>query len=319
MSANTKIEWCDHTFNPWIGCTKVSPGCANCYAEGESRRRGWSEWGKGRERYRTSASYWKQPLIWNRKQTPNAQGPTSNIQPRQRVFCASLADWLDEEVPIAWLADLLGLIYATPNLDWLLLTKRPEGFEARISACAESKFASMRIAAGWRAGYPPHNVWVGTSVEDQDRANERIPLLLQIPAAIHFLSCEPLLGKINLGGPFNGPQRFPLGMGIRWVIVGGESGPKARACRVEWIRDIVKQCQQCRCWEVAVFVKQLGARIVAEESEFPTVHIEYLDGQNQVKSFRLCDRKGGDPEEWPEDLRVRQFPGSFRQPAEVAV
>lgn len=150
MSANSHIEWTDHTFNPWEGCTKWSPGCKNCYAETRNKRfAGGKNWGKGAPRRRTSAANWKQPLRWNRdagtgrflecpkcglRGNPPTVCPTAGCSTfasemdtaRPRVFCASLADWLDDEVPVEWLADLLSLIHATPNLDWLLLSKRPE-------------------------------------------------------------------------------------------------------------------------------------------------------------------------------------------------
>jgi protein gp37 len=151
MAQNSNIEWTDHTFNAWIGCTKVSPGCANCYAEARDQRfAGGAHWGKGAPRQRTSAANWKQPLRWNR-QAVAQQVELDNrrkaigapldvcwIARRPRVFCASLADWLDAEVPIEWLADLLSLIHATPFLDWQLLTKRPENWKARIEAAADS-------------------------------------------------------------------------------------------------------------------------------------------------------------------------------------
>src|SRR5581483_1094173 len=159
MSENTKIEWCDHTFNPWMGCTKVSPGCANCYAETMmDHRYGKVRWGKGKPRQRTSSANWKLPLKWNKKLSYRCTScgtvfPDSELEEvlgwecldcntvcspvRPRVFCASLADWLDDEVPIEWLADLLALIYSTPNLDWLLLTKRPQNWATRMDAASE--------------------------------------------------------------------------------------------------------------------------------------------------------------------------------------
>lgn len=140
---NSKIEWCDHTFNPWIGCTKVSPGCANCYAEARDKRLdGGAHWGKGAPRRRTSSGNWQHPLQWNRdsiRDQENCRLAIENgaamyeIPDRPRVFCASLADWLDDDVPIQWLADLLSLIVATPSLDWLLLTKRPQNFTSRTT------------------------------------------------------------------------------------------------------------------------------------------------------------------------------------------
>ncbi|HEX2101956.1 MAG TPA: phage Gp37/Gp68 family protein [Candidatus Synoicihabitans sp.] len=210
MGQNSHIEWCDHTFNPWIGCTKVSPGCANCYAETlMDTRYGRVKWGKGAPRRRTSLSNWKQPLKWDRDAAAEfiangerwaalADGSTPPAPPRPRVFCASLADCLDDEVPIEWLADLLDLIRRTPNLDWLLLTKRPQNWRGRISAVRDSAPALRDYCDLWLAGMGPANVWIGTTVEDQVRADERIPHLLAIPARVRFLSCEPLLGPVDL-------------------------------------------------------------------------------------------------------------------------
>ena len=139
MGMKTSIAWCDHTFNPWLGCAKVSPGCANCYAEGGAKRSGLVEWGQGKPRRRTSVAKWREPITWNRTMQcdcgsvpcdmsedldrmacPNCE----SLFRRPRVFCGSLMDWLDPEVPAEWLADLLALIHATPDLDWLLLTKK---------------------------------------------------------------------------------------------------------------------------------------------------------------------------------------------------
>jgi len=248
MSENSSIEWTDHTFNPWIGCAKVSPGCANCYAATQDKFRRWTPdgWGKGKPRKRTSPANWKQPLAWNR------DGGKSGTRPR--VFCASLADWLDDEVPIGWLIDLFDLISATPHLDWLLLTKRPQNFRPRFEKLRES-----RTSAGWwmdgREGCIPANVWIGTTVEDQARADERLPLLLQIPARVRFLSCEPLLGPVDLfAACFNDPDdsleektRFGtnhrgLRFGVDWVIAGGESGPGARPMHPAWAQSLRDQC-----------------------------------------------------------------------------
>jgi protein gp37 len=282
MSANSKIEWTDHTFNPWIGCTKVSPGCAHCYAEGEDKRRGWTSegWGKGKPRKRTSDSYWKQPLKWNREAScvaPGLQPPRVTVQRttvmhggtvsvhRPRVFCASLADWLDDEVPIEWLADLLALIHATPNLDWLLLTKRPENFEERIARARPS-------ISFWRHGNPPENVWLGTSVEDQKRADERIPLLLSIPSKVRFLSCEPLLGPVEL---------MPGASRMDWVIVGGESGHGARPMHPDWARSLRDQCLAAG---VPFFFKQWG--------EFEPGTIFVHRGDHVFKGGQIMHRSG---------------------------
>jgi protein gp37 len=281
MAENSSIEWTDHTFNPWIGCTMVSPGCVNCYAATQDKFRKWTPdgWGKGKPRKRTSVAYWKDPLKWNH------HAPMMAHERRPRVFCASLADWLDDEVPIEWLADLLGLIQSTPHLDWLLLSKRPQLWRDRISAVAESGFAGelarkgMYLAEDWFGGEePPANVWIGTTVEDQTRADERIPHLLRIPARVRFLSCEPLLGAIDISyalptvladkqkaSSIRSPllrgmaeqliARDDAGPMVHWVIAGGESGPGARPMYSEWARSLRDQCAAAG---VAFFFKQWG-------------------------------------------------------------
>jgi protein gp37 len=280
---NSHIEWTDHTFNPWEGCTKVSPGCTNCYAEARNQRfSGGENWGKGAPRRRTSIQNWKQPLKWNREAMNHRQclicGATTDFGVhadgfceqcehqaeivRPRVFCASLADWLDDEVPIEWLADLLKLIHDTPNLDWQLLTKRPQNWRRRVEQVSErfriaGDAIRMPWATSWLEGDSPENVWLGTSVEDQPRADERIPLLLSIPARVRFLSCEPLLGPLDLkprpksdmclhcgGGPNDPHPGHPYRTkGIDWVICGGESGPGARPMHPDWARGLRDQCQ----------------------------------------------------------------------------
>lgn len=303
MSQNTKIEWATHSWNPWIGCTKVSPGCANCYAEVStpSRVRGIA-WGKGKERVRTSAAYWKQPAKWNKAAF------VDDVRPR--VF-PSLCDWLDDEVPVAWLADFLKVIHDTPNIDWLLLTKRPENLEKRmnhvISWCHENWDSDdcppwVTWMQDWCIdGNIPANVWIGASIENQPTADERIPELLKIPARVRFLSVEPLLGPVDIQKAIN---RMPwinhwmIGGGnaeLHWVIVGGESGPKARPCNVAWVRDIVRQCKTAG---VACFVKQLGSNSWSEGD-----NAEFAGGR-----LMTSHPKGGDHIEWPQDLQVREFP-----------
>jgi protein gp37 len=256
------------------------------------------KWGKGQPRQRTSESYWKQPLLWNRQAAPVAENHPLYPVRRPRVFCASLADWLDDEVPVRWLRDLLLLIETTPNLDWLLLTKRPENWEQRIWAVLNAgipwKSDGMSIIQSWiDFKIAPFNVWLGTSVEDQIRADLRIPLLLKIPAKVRFLSAEPLLGPVDLAySCFNGADSMGAMPGLHWVIFGGESGPKSRPCGIDWIRAGVKQC---RAAGVAPFVKQLGA-----------VPVLPFDASEMIPSFK--DRKGGDIDEWPADLRVREWP-----------
>lgn len=326
MGEVTRIQWCDHTFNPWEGCTKISPGCAHCYAETRNHRFGLDNWGKGKPRRRTSAANWRDPLKWNKEGEwfgscvwcgytgPNHDrigrcGTCTRAdlyeQHRPRVFCASLADWLDDEVPIAWLADLLKLIHDTPNLDWLLLTKRPENWRTRLAMVHATTGAGSDLSVmmfRWLTLHPtpPPNIWLGASVEDQQRADERIGELLKIPTRIRFLSVEPMLGTIEFKyAAFNGADSFGTMPGIHWVIFGGESGTGARPCDINWIRDGVRQCREAG---VKAFVKQLGTK--------PSQTGKCVTGDAMLvpPHFTVKDKKGGDMSEWPEDLRVREFP-----------
>ncbi|MCB2155761.1 phage Gp37/Gp68 family protein [bacterium] len=216
----TEIAWTTHTFNGWEGCSKVSSGCKFCYASGIAKRfesnRGVI-WGPHGTRVRTSEQNWKKPLTWNRKAEKNGE--------RYRVFTASMSDVFEEnwdEALDPWRTDLFDLIETTPNLDWQILTKRPAAIAPTLK----------------RLGYPKDfflslgNVWLGTSTENADWARRRIPPLTKIPAAVHFISAEPLLGPI---------PNLPLDH-IEWVIVGGESGPKARPMEADWVREIRDQC-----------------------------------------------------------------------------
>lgn len=289
MGANSNIEWTDHTFNPWMGCAKVSPGCANCYAEvNYGVRMKGIKWGKGQPRTRTSDAYWRAPRLWNRQAEPVGKDHPLYPVRRPRVFCASLADWLDSEVPVAWLRDLLLLIEDTPNLDWLLLTKRPQNWAPRLAEVLADgiPWKSHSMIVNWHEfNLAPNNVWIGTSVEDQARADERIPHLVKIPGRVRFLSVEPMLAPIGLS----------LTKDIHWAIFGGESGAKARDCDVRWIRSGV---QQCRAVGVHPFVKQLGGRAFQSPDH---------DGGTGF-FLELKHKKGGDITEFPVDLQVREFP-----------
>lgn len=257
---NSKIEWTDHTFNPWIGCEPVSEGCRNCYAAALNNRfkNGTAELRGGRAVFngtvkRTSAAYWKQPLVWNREAEKAVQDAMHDFgadvyeaPQRPRVFCASMADWLHEAVPVEWLADLLDLIRRTPNLDWLLLTKRPENFAAllfNVTMLDSASETAGPFVREWISGNAPINVWIGTSVEDQAAADARIPALLKIPARVRFLSCEPLLGAVDINNfDAEDPRRDEPFDKIHWVIAGGESGAKARPMHPDWVRGLRDQC-----------------------------------------------------------------------------
>lgn len=260
---NTNISWTDHSWNGWVGCQPISPGCGRCYAKALVERFG----GDFSVRKRTSESNWKQPLKWNREATEAlfdwaSDKPFSERDPktkpcRPRVFCASMSDWLDDEVPIEWLADLLKLIHDTPNLDWLLLTKRPENFPERVALATYIEGGPIyEWASDWIHSISiPNNVWIGTSVENQEYSDKRIPELLKIPARVRFLSAEPLLGDIvMLDTPSGWPFCDSAGrLQIHQVIAGGESGKGHRPMQIEWMRSLH---DQCRAAGVAWFAKQ---------------------------------------------------------------
>ncbi|WP_194094611.1 phage Gp37/Gp68 family protein [Marivivens aquimaris] len=241
MAENSNIEWTDHTFNPWIGCQKVGPGCDNCYAETWDARglqQSESRWGPHAIRTRTSAANWRKPLAWDRAAA--AEGI------RKRVFCASLADVFDNHPSIQqeWRDDLWALIEATPHLDWMLLTKRP------------SNIANMLpVPFDFDKQYP--NVWLGCTVVNQAEADRDIPKLLAVDAAVRFLSMEPLQGPVDLTQSVRGILRYPeyVNIKLQLVIVGGESGPKARPMHPDWVRGLRDQCSK---YHVAFHFKQWG-------------------------------------------------------------
>lgn len=288
MGEATGIAWTDHTFNPWWGCMKVSPGCANCYAEQWDRRRGnpagagpGGHWGPMSPRRFFKDSHWKEPERWNRSAVRDGV--------RRRVFCASMADVFEDRADlVAPRARLFRLIAATPGLDWLLLTKRPENlsrFLPWVAPITEDTPVSPAYANpqmfGARAMSPDApwpNVWVGTTVEDQRRAMERIPVLALIPAAVRFLSMEPLLEAVTLapylfntcstcsGAGVVGADgtacvcaRYGTRVGLErsraidWVIAGTESGDGKRPARATWFRQLRDQCRDAG---VAFFLKQ---------------------------------------------------------------
>jgi protein gp37 len=333
MAENTSIEWCDHTFNPWIGCTKVSPACDHCYAEVSTPARTMKViWGVHAERHHTADSTWAMPKRWNDQH----EAFFAQHGRRQRVFCASLADVFDNQVPEQWRTDLFELIRLTPNLDWLLLTKRPQNIVRMVR--------SSGAIAGNGARYLPDNVWLGTTAEDQIRANQNIPALLrtrsELGARVLFLSMEPLLGPVDLhlfkttveerlrvqrelaSTPGEFQRLSSRGEMLNWIIVGGESGPNARECQVSHIRGIV---QQSKAAGLPVFVKQLGAQprgwcasnVHSDDVEPDDDSCDFYEaGECSGPCHGRCpvfvDKKCGDPAEWPEDLRVREFPASDR-------
>lgn len=223
MGQNSKIEWTTHTFNPWWGCVIVSPACKHCYAKAWAKRVGQDVWGIQAPRRLFGDRHWAEPLKWDA-----AAAATGT---RARVFCASMADVFEDRRDLDEpRARLWALVEATPNLDWLLLTKRPECVQA---------------LAPWKDEWP-HNVWLGTTVEDQEYAEKRLPHLTAIPAVVRFISAEPLLGPIDI-------DRWADR--LDWVITGGESGPKARPTSPSWFVDVMNQCKAAG---IAFHFKQWG-------------------------------------------------------------
>jgi protein gp37 len=320
MGANSKISWTHHTFNPWRGCTKVSEGCKNCYAETLSKRnpKVLGVWGPQGTRVMASEAMWREPLKWNEE--ARAAGE------RRRVFCASLADVFEGPTTCTPEAHqmiqearirLFELIAKTPHLDWLLLTKRPENIPYVLKTTWTPSKASL-----WHKleqGFLP-NIWLGTSVENQAAADERIPELLKVPAKVRFLSCEPLLGPVNLEqcapyvldgdeenpgvmNAFNGlcyhpktcvvvPETKGSEEGIHWVIAGGESGPNARPMHPDWARSLRDQCQAAG---VAFHFKQWGEWLPYSEIEKDPLGIIYpLRNETRVVGVG----KGSDDELW---------------------
>jgi protein gp37 len=329
----TAIEWTDETWNPVVGCTKVSQGCKHCYAKTLHDKRH-----KAALAGKAVHPQYLQPFETVQLMPERLDAPLHWRKPR-RVFVNSVSDLFHEDVPDEYIESVFGIMAACAALgrghEFQILTKRPArmlewltteaGLEDRemavlreaerraklvfdgrgndparyIGAFTAADVANRRPWPGW----PLPNVWLGVSVENQEAADERIPLLLKTPAAVRFLSCEPLLGPLDLdeylpapygclGEPRVSSCEVCGDPGLHWVIVGGESGPRARVTAVEYIRGVVRQCASAG---VPCFVKQLGSQAYDPD-----------DVQSSVNNLR--DRKGGDPTEWPEDLRVREFP-----------
>jgi protein gp37 len=265
MAQNSSIEWTDHTFNPWWGCSKVSPACLHCYAETWAKRVGQRVWGPRSPRRFFGDKHWAEPLRWD------AEARVSGI--RRRVFCASMADVFESRIELADEREKLWtLIEATSDLDWLLLTKRPQNI-----------FRLVPWGEVW-----PDNVWVGTTVENQRWAEIRLPQLLAIPAKRRFLSCEPLLGPLDL---VNWISKRPENLyPIDWVIAGGESGAKARVMLPGWARDLRDQCRDA---QIPFHFKQWGHWAPAQkETELAK---EFWDevGQTLVKMEALGKKSAG--------------------------
>lgn len=274
MGINTGIAWTDSTFNPWIGCTKIGPGCDNCYAEAADHRfYNSAHWGAGAPRKRTSEANWKKPLQWNR--AAQASGRP------HRVFCASQADVFDNEIDPQWRADLWALIRATPFLTWQLVTKRVGNID---------KMLPPDWTRSHEGCYP--NVWLIITVVNQEEADRDIPKLTRVPAIVRGLSVEPQIGPINLaqaGLEIDLTKDGLESTNLHWIIIGGESAQfgKCREFNLVWAADLIAQCHGA---DVAVFMKQLGSK--------PTLLGEPF----------AATGKGDEPDEWPIHLRIRQFP-----------
>ncbi|MCR6672179.1 phage Gp37/Gp68 family protein [Devosia ginsengisoli] len=321
MAENTAIEWCDATFNPWIGCTKISPACDHCYAEAlMDTRHGRVDWGG--DRVRTSPANWQQPRRWQRQ----AAAFHAEHGRRRRVFCASLADVFDNQVPAEWRANLWALILVTPDLDWLLLTKRPQNIGKMLPAFWDDVKG---------------HVWLGTTVEDQKRADQNIPHLLEHDAAVRFVSIEPMLGPIDLAKVCLVPQRpgsfrsgihlnalvgrfYESGMPyfdrwnddgtpatgatvarIDWVIAGGESGPHARPSNPDWFRSLRNQCATA---DVPFLFKQWGEWV---GGKFHLDLDDYLQFEDLAET-RFYPLSRSTPEHHWEEDKVPEGLGSVR-------
>lgn len=319
MSDHSAIQWTDATWNPTTGCTKISPGCAHCYIERTPAFRiAGNKFVRGKTDIEIFHDRLDQPLHWRK--------------PR-RVFVNSLSDLFHDDISDSFIQAVFTTMAQTPRHTYQVLTKRPKRMQRLLTAWNQS---GLTLREGWGAVLP--NVWLGVSVENQHFADERIPLLLQTPAAVRFISAEPVLDAVNLSRfltpchsdnpetgsehsridgeatPIAADTQGPANMeaaakhagairqeadrqGVRnaldWVIVGGESGPGARAFDLAWARSILAQC---RAAGVACFVKQLGAQPLGDiPAPLPRL-------------LKLMDRKGGDIREWPSDLRIRNFP-----------
>jgi protein gp37 len=305
MSAISSIQWTDRTWNPVRGCSVISPGCHNCYAMKQAHR--FSGPGKpyaGLTKQTKAGPQWtgdvatiesslREPLSWRKP---------------CRVFVNSMSDLFHENVPDWFIDEVFATMALSPRHTFQILTKRAKrmrdymqhGRQAMVAVAVFKRFTTMRasdvnsrrVVCPW----PLPNVWLGVSVEDQPHYYKRIGHLLRTPAAIRFLSYEPALGPLDLrlGGmslpDYSSHDPLP---NPDWLIVGGESGPGARPFDLAWARSIVYQCKAAG---IACFVKQLGANAVASG----------IGESAPIGGW--SDRKGGDPSEWPEDLRIREFP-----------
>lgn len=321
MGRESTIEWCHATWNPLRGCSRVSEGCRHCYAEREAHRHS----GPGGA-YEGLTVLGNQGVRWTgivRLIGEHLDDPIRWREPR-RIFVNSMSDLFHEAVPDEWIRAVFGVMASAQHHRYIVLTKRPQRMRNLLLQW-ENEGLIMRSGYGVRLP----NVCLGVSVEDQKTADERIPLLLQTPAAVRCVSYEPALGPVNfrrivydhviaidaLTGDCGFPvPHAPTEAHLDWVIIGGESGPNARPFDIAWARSTV---EQCRAAGVACFMKQFGARPYNGDEMQPTGRFRgsRSNGTRQLEMkaevLKLRDRKGGDPTEWPQDLRIREFPGAL--------
>lgn len=344
----TSIEWTQETWNPVRGCSKISPGCENCYAMHQAARFS----GEGQP-YQGLVK--RSPTNWTGEVRLIESALFEPLRRRKPTtwFVNSMSDLFHEQLPFEAIDYIVAVMALTPQHTFQVLTKRAERM-AEYFSDAEVGYRIYRLITTWldegRPGplgrqwdrchdltgrsasgtgriegtfwrLPLPNLWLGVSVENQKYAEERIPRLLETPAAVRFLSCEPLLGPIDLERAHRTREKLENWLEptrVDWVVVGGESGDNARPCDPSWVRRMVKDCRMSR---VPCFVKQLGSNIVEEEEthDWPNPYRRVAPGP--VKLYggeyrrRLMDKKGGDPNEWTEDLRVREMPHAIAEAA----
>ena len=297
MAENSAIEWTDHTFNPWMGCTKVSRGCKHCYAETlMDKRYGKAKWGPTGDRILTSDANWRKPLAWNRQAQKEGR--------RFRVFCASLADVFEHKPNQLddmdmWRGRLFNLIQNTPHLDWLILTKRPELVNSTIERVTGFSESDMWF-------YTARNVWIGTSIESQETAVSRLGHLVSIPAAVRFVSAEPLVEMASIKRWLGLNEKMSPQTGVDWVIVGGESGDGAAPMHPNWARSLRDQCVGAG---VPFLFKQWGEWLplasADEASQYPRAQMIERDGIRFVKVGKKVAGRLLDGREWNEYPEVQ--------------
>lgn len=361
MAIKSSIEWCSATWNPFAGCSKISQGCKNCYAIRDAHRLSNNTNKKIQKKYAGTVT--ADGTNWTGKINLDEEAlllPLRWSKPR-KIFVNSMSDLFHENVPDEWIHKVFAVMALCPQHIFQVLTKRPQRMQQYMSQDGKHKHPHWGIISdqiyklsnglynAFDIQNPFQNVWLGVSIEDQNTADERIPLLLDTPAVVRWLSIEPLLSEVNLPIAYcyncnkfvafhnvnsdkdygcihcqcyvtNMVKRLHETASIDWVVVGGESN--GRPCDVSHIRSIVRQC---RAAGIRVFVKQLGSQIIGDYYERDDFFRDRMfdgrinligwrdesDGQPPLDTkvrFRLAHRKGGDPNEWAEDLRIRQMP-----------